>query len=185
MRTFLALELPEEFKNEIADVIKQLREICPQGIKWVERDNLHITLQFIGDTEPQIVKEMSDNFTAILNELKAFPVFKPQIEVIPPNNPRLVWIKCDFSSSQINDVVGKIRFYLKKRGFEIDKKPFRLHITLGRVKRFIPAYITEKFTTLALKDKRWTVDEATFYESRLHSTGPEYYKKATYNLMEE
>ncbi|MBW6515546.1 MAG: RNA 2',3'-cyclic phosphodiesterase [Candidatus Cloacimonetes bacterium] len=185
MRTFLALELPEEFKKEIAEVIQKLQDICPHGIKWVEKNKLHITLQFIGDTEPRAIKELSDSFATILAELKPFPIFKPLIEIIPPKNTRLVWIKCDFSSSQINDVVGKIRFYLKKRGFEIDKKPFRLHITLGRVKRFIPLTITESLTNIAINNKQWTVSEATFYESRLHSTGPEYKKIATYNLMEE
>lgn len=185
MRTFLALELPAEFKQEIAEAIRQLQEICPKGIKWVKKDQLHITLQFIGDTAPGLAEKLTSEFKAILADLKPFTIHHPQIEVIPPKNPRLIWIKCAFTTAQLSEIGEKFRQILENRGFEIDKKPFKLHITLGRFKSSISADLAEKMTEVKLKDQKWTVQEATFYESRLFPAGPEYSKIATFNLQEE
>jgi len=184
MRTFLALELPGEFKEELAKAIRELQVLVPHGVKWVMKDNLHITMLFIGDVGPGKISELKSEFQAILKDLKSFAIDQPQIEVISIRNPRLVWVKCNFISPELPIVVDRIRQYLEKEGFEIDKKPFRLHITLGRIKKTIENRVVENLFRVDLRDKRWTVSEATFYESRLLPEGPEYSKIATFNLQE-
>jgi len=184
MRTFLALELPEEFKNELAGGITQLQELLPQGIKWVKKEHLHITMQFIGDVDPEKISELTSEFQSILNHLKPFTIYQPQLEAIPIRNPRLVWVKCNFICPELSVVVDRIRQYLEKEGLEIDKKTFRLHITLGRIKKSIEKKAIENLFRVNLRDTKWKVSEATFYESRLQPEGPEYRKIATFNLQE-
>ncbi|MCK4311477.1 MAG: RNA 2',3'-cyclic phosphodiesterase, partial [Candidatus Cloacimonetes bacterium] len=60
MRTFLALELPENIKNEVAEVVEYFRSLVRDGIKWVAKENLHITFQFIGDTREEDIPEISE-----------------------------------------------------------------------------------------------------------------------------
>ena len=185
LRTFLALELPEEFRDEITEKIGELAELFPKGVKWVIRSHLHITMQFIGDTDISQISLLREKFGSMLRDLPAFRISRPEIEIIPFKNPRLIWIKCDFDNRALPDTVHRIRVFLKKMGFQIDKKPFRLHITLGRVKNSIIGNNLVNVNLPILKDREWTISKATFYESRLHTDGPEYIKIATFNLQEE
>jgi|SRR5690554_330274 len=183
MRVFLALELPEEFKDEIEKVQNGLQRVCSEGIKWVKREHWHITLQFIGDTNPEIIPKLKREFTVILKGLRQFYIYHPQIEAIPARRPRLIWIKCDYNSPELGSVVKVIRDLLHREGYQIDQKPFRLHITLGRVRKYIPPEIVNQLTEPTLSDQRRKISKATFYESRLHSDGPEYSSIEQYCLQ--
>ncbi len=182
VRTFLALELPVEFQQELGEKIKQLQQISPRGIKWVKQENLHITMQFLGNIERCRIEEFSSRFLEIFKEFPPFTITNPKIEVIPPQRPRLIWVKCDYDSPRLVQKVQRLRDYLTANDFQIDKKPFKLHITLGRVKIPLSAVVTAELTKTEISKKTRIVRQATFYESRLTPEGPEYNKLASYDL---
>jgi 2'-5' RNA ligase len=183
MRVFLALEIPEDLKDEIERSLNELQKICPSRVKWVKREHWHITLQFIGDVEASAIPKLKSGFAEILKGLEQFTISNPETEVIPPRRPRLIWLKCDYDSPQLGNVLKKLRDFLNREGYQIDTKPFRLHITLGRVKQYIAPEIVARLTESAINPGQRTISVATFYESRLHSEGPEYSIIEQYSLQ--
>ena len=68
MRTFLALDLPESVRRDISDQIDHLRSSNVSGIKWVTSENLHITFQFIGDTQRHDIPEIGNFLEKVFHE---------------------------------------------------------------------------------------------------------------------
>lgn len=179
------MELPGELKDEIAAIIEELKKAYPHRLKWVKRENLHITLQFIGDVPAGRVDKLSADFGSMMSDQSAIEIFNPKLEAIPPKDPRLIWLHYDYNCTGLERVVNGIRDYLTKNNFKIDKKPFKMHVTLGRVKKRLSS--TEKIeqSKKVLEERKWIVREAVFYESRLFPEGPEYRKIEVYPLKEE
>ena len=59
MRTFISVELPDEVKKNIAELVNELKD-ASAGVKWVEAKNLHITLKFLGWVEDRKIDELTD-----------------------------------------------------------------------------------------------------------------------------
>ncbi|MBU1905681.1 MAG: RNA 2',3'-cyclic phosphodiesterase, partial [Candidatus Omnitrophica bacterium] len=82
MRTFIAIELPKEIKQELAKMQEQLKA-SGADVKWVKPENIHLTLKFLGEIEErkleqinQILQEVTKNkstFQASISSLGAFP----------------------------------------------------------------------------------------------------------------
>lgn len=171
-RLFIAIDLPLEIKRELYKLEQELMKHIPKGIKWVELENLHFTIRFLGETEeekiPNIkkiideVSQESDFFNISLKEIGAFPNFK---------NPRVIWIGIEKGYEEMKDLFNKLENKILKLGFKKEDKEFSPHLTLGRVK--------EKIRW----DERWKIDipyleflveEITLFESQLRPQGPLY-----------
>ncbi|MEM4757742.1 MAG: RNA 2',3'-cyclic phosphodiesterase, partial [Nanopusillaceae archaeon] len=71
MRVFIAIDLPEEIKNKIVSYYKEIRGVYG---KFVEKENLHITLKFLGELQPNIVEKIKKE----LENIK-FPKFNIEV----------------------------------------------------------------------------------------------------------
>lgn len=140
MRTFLALELPEDIKNEVFKKIEQYREVAPTGIKWVPQENLHITLQFIGDTKKEDLPEITEFLDRSFSDLPKMKFMQPELEIIPGRNPRVIWISFSTESKQIFGFSKNFKRKLVEMGYQLDSKPLRFHVTLGRIKKDCQKY---------------------------------------------
>ena len=109
IRTFLALELPAAFKKELITKINSFKTFNSSGVKWVEDRNLHITLQFIGDTREDHLKELAENFQRIISDLKQVRLQNPQIQLIPGKHPRVIWVNFDAVDQDIYRISSKIK----------------------------------------------------------------------------
>ncbi len=174
-RTFIALHIdPGEI---MLACLRHLREeLIREKIKWVDQGNLHITLRFLGDTDPQRVLSTGE----ILG--RTVPGF-PQPEVVfrglglfrSVKDPRVLWIGMD-PGKTLTELKGVVDRELAGIGFEPEERSFRPHLTLARIK-----YIgdREKLGEL-LRAYRYTIHqtslltEVIYYESILSSGGPRY-----------
>lgn len=131
-RAFLAIDVEEA---EVADRVAELQRIIAgtgADVKLVERENLHLTLQFLGEIpEPMVegvYKVMScvkmSPFKAQLRGLGAFPSM---------NFPRVVWVGVEKGASEVEGIYRQLEPGLKKLGFRSDKE-FAPHLTIARVK---------------------------------------------------
>ncbi len=124
MRQFLAIPLPEELKNELGEVITPFRGI--KGLKPVRKENLHITLLFLGDTGSE---EKFSELSRI--SFSPFTLTTTEIKLFPERKPRLIWLELE-ESEELNDLFNKIT-----RVFEVEEK-LKAHITLARIKWLLP-----------------------------------------------
>ena len=176
MRTFLALELPENIKNEVAKVIEYFRSLVRDGIRWVAKENLHITFQFIGDTREEDIPEISEFLTEHFIDLTALKFFNPKLEIIPGRNPRIIWLSAQTDDKEIFTMSKKFKLKLKELGYTLDSKPLKFHVTLGRIKKRLPEFFIHQVLTKEISIKEFDVSEATLYKSILRPEGPRYVK---------
>lgn len=187
MRTFIAIKPKINVKGKqlLSDLKQALSE---QKIKWVEHDNLHITLKFLGKTEErkindiiQVISKTSREFNPFDIQIKGpgyFPSYK---------KPMVIWLGTE-SDGMIENIHNHLDNELSKIGFKPETREFKAHITIGRVKKINDYRV---FKTLAEENKHFieptTIDRIIFYESKLTSQGPVYsvlksceLKKASY-----
>jgi len=134
MRSFISVELPDDLKKTISASTAVLREI-ESGIKWVEEQNLHLTLKFLGWVEDKDIDKMlrlaeesvkgAGSFRLKLSGTGTFPEGK---------SPRVVWIGVAEGGERLKEIAEKLEEKLSKAGFRSEEREFSSHLTLGRVK---------------------------------------------------
>ena len=132
IRAFLAIDLDDDLKPKINKVIKEFKKIDTR-IKFVELQNLHLTLKFFGDIDTNGL-DLLEN--AIANVLADFNPFSIRIKGCGafPNTKRIkvIWVGID-GDSIIKDLHDKLDKEFSKLGFDKDRK-FSTHLTIGRMK---------------------------------------------------
>lgn len=129
MRCFLAIDLPSNVKEELSKIQKQLPKA---DMKIVEKENIHLTLKFLGeinDFQVNKIKEVlkkvkADKFNASLGKVGVFP---------SENFIRVVWVAMG-PYLKVKELHDKIDVLLEKEKFRKDNHQFESHITLARVK---------------------------------------------------
>ncbi|MEO0247507.1 MAG: RNA 2',3'-cyclic phosphodiesterase [candidate division WOR-3 bacterium] len=172
MRVFLAFDIPDDIKTQIHDIIKEKGKQI-QGVKWVERENLHITCKFLGEINNHQLEELKRSLNESFNKnerikinLKgfgAFPNFK---------RPRVLWIGVDGEKEKLVNVWRKVEDITRKMRIGEPERDYTPHLTLGRVKspmEFKPDFIS-------YSSKEVIINTITIYQSTLTSQGPIYKK---------
>ena len=155
-----------------------------ENVKWVKIENLHFTLKFLGDTEIQCI----DNITDILHSIAIG--FEPtEIEIkdfgVFPNmsRPRVLWFGMQ-NYDMISELADEIENHLEKIGIERSDKPFKPHLTIGRVKFLrntqILKEIFEKYKDISFQ--KMQVREFDLIESILKPEGPTYIPLQNFKL---
>jgi len=171
MRVFVAIEIN---CNEVINLISKFQTEFNINAKPVEVQNIHFTLQFLGE----ISQDTAEKVIMSLNSIKftRFTVNFKNIGVFPKLKfPRIIWIGTDENGGNaLIDLAKQVEKALKPLGFSVDK-PFKPHITVFRIKNKVEN-ISEKL------DKFKSIDfgsqEITKFklkQSVLSSKGPAYY----------
>lgn len=173
MRLFIAVPVPEELKDNIVEIQKKFKE-ANGDIKAVEKENLHFTLKFIGETDR--LKEIE---AAMEKALKDFPQFDADIAGISAfpdrNYARVIWLCIKDVMEQMKKLMEVIDAGLSEIGFEQEKEHIP-HITLARVRSG-----RNKAELIRLLEKleqtqigRMRVKEVMLVKSVLSKAGPVY-----------
>jgi len=175
MRTFVAVEISDE---QVMEEISKFQSELDIDAKRVEPQNLHFTLQFLGE----ISKEMSEEVCELLKkiEFSNFTINFRGIGVFPESKfPRIIWIGVDEKGGNaLIDLAKKVENALTSLGFRSDK-PFKPHITVFRIKNKIED-ITKKLQMYeSVEFGSQKITNFKFKQSVLTPNGPVYS-----NLME-
>ena len=174
MRTFVALDLPETIKKDVAGVINNFRSYCPFDVNWVPQENLHITFQFIGEKKEEDIPEIAEFFETSFSELSALLFTNPKLEILPGKDPKIIWISLENNNNLIKKILKKLKSKLRQMGYKIDSRRLRFHITLGRIKKRLPENMVEQILTTELNVDSFMVSKAILYKSLLRPHGPRY-----------
>jgi len=114
-----------KIKNELSDVVMG---------KWVEPQNLHITLQFIGDVKESKRINLLYNLEEISKNFSPFTVAYTGVGAFPnTSKPRILWIGISKGASSLKVLANKIIKTNAKSGIEPDTKPFYPHVSICRI----------------------------------------------------
>ncbi len=133
LRCFIAIEIPETIKKSVLDIIDSLRK-SGADVKWVSDENIHITLQFLGETEESLIPDIKGALYKILATYSPFYIKIAKVGCFPSGRrPRVIWVGIEDSQSLIN-LYKDIASEMVKFGYQKEERGFTPHLTIGRVK---------------------------------------------------
>jgi 2'-5' RNA ligase len=178
IRTFIAVEIPEKVISSIARVQEGIKNYGFK-IRWVRPESIHLTLKFLGNIEAadtenigRAVFEASKEYTPLSLQAKGIGVF-PGIK-----RPRVVWVGITGQLETLVRLQKTLDKNLEAIGFPKEKRPFKGHLTLGRIKKKIDTntFIEALDTFGNFETETFTADRVVLYKSELKASGAVYTK---------
>lgn len=133
MRLFLAINLDPAVRRAVVEAAAPLRTIAPD-LAWVREPQLHLTVKFLGEQPDDLATRLADALRSVgernrtieaeIGGIGAFPNFR---------RPRVVWIGVT-PEPKLELLHHDVESTCETLGIPVDGKPFRPHLTLGRVK---------------------------------------------------
>jgi len=149
IRSFIAIELSAEIKEEISRFQEGLKKADLPNVKWVDPNGIHLTLKFLGyttaDTIPAIIAAIEETAAGI----PPFQLTVGGLGVFPsPERVRVAWM----GMAGDTDILGQFKQRLDKSlavlGFSAEKRIFTPHLTLARVRELATAGERQKLARL-------------------------------------
>lgn len=177
MRLFIALPLPLTVENSLGTIISDLKPHDGK-IRWVNPSNIHLTLRFLGETEQKRLPELKQLIIAASENQKPFQATISRIGAFPNlRQPRIIWAGFaeDSVVTKIADLASSIEHGVRNIGFENEKKKFRPHLTLARIKDPSSLQILPKvLQDYSLDPIDCQLDRLCLFQSTLTPKGPIY-----------
>lgn len=128
---FLAVKLPETIKNEFALYTEKIKDELPFR-RWVHREDLHITLAFLGYATEEQLHNISKIMPSIAKKYEALSLKLTTLNTFgKKESPRILWYGIE-DNSDLYALRQDIFLECERLGFSLDKRPFHPHITLAR-----------------------------------------------------
>jgi 2'-5' RNA ligase len=175
VRAFIALRLDPSVEDAIEQFVAPLQPLG-NGVRWVPRPNLHLTLRFLGNEASS--SQLEDLAPALAAIAKRTPPFRLNVEGIGGfphlGRPRLIWI--GLHGDRLLELAASVRIAVAEVGFEGEEHPYTPHLTIARVRE--PKSLGELLGALqAARGHHFgtsTIASMALYRSVLTATGPIY-----------
>jgi 2'-5' RNA ligase len=175
MRCFIAINLNESIRNEIASAIEGLSSWM-WDVKWVPAENLHVTLRFLGEMSDTLADRIRGELAEIAKRHGCLDLSFRGAGVFPDmKRPRVIWIDL-FHGPELNILKEEIDNSLVSCGIQRENRQFSPHLTIGRVRSLRgKEFLLEAVE--ALKDKDFgniRADKVSLMKSDLKPAGAQY-----------
>jgi 2'-5' RNA ligase len=180
VRLFVALEIPAAVRDNLATLIKELRNAEPKA-RWVRAENLHVTLKFLGETPSEKLQEIRNALSAVHSEQPVELDFRGLGFFPNERRPRVLWAGMH-ASPNVQSLAASMDQALEKLGFPREDRTFTPHLTLARLSS---PRITEKLRAaiqqnMARESGHVRTNEFHLIESKLKPSGAEYTRLASF-----
>ncbi len=176
IRAFIAIEIPEQLQTVLGRVSRELtRGLTPRSVRWVKPQNVHLTLRFLGDVQPDKLDHIKRGIDEVVVRTAPLTLSLDSIGCFPnTKRPRIIWIGLAGDLDQLSMLHRTIEHMLDPLGWEPERRKFHPHLTLGRVKD--PGIVADANLPWGrtLAQGRFIVDAVHIVESRLFPTGAIY-----------
>lgn len=195
-RIFIAINLPEWIKSELENLKKEIDGMFPEElsrgpeggeqvpyrvkmIRWVKKENLHLTLLFIGHVKDEEIPQIGQLVKKIARNQKPFFLKFAKVYYGPPKKipPRLIWIGLE-KKPELLTLAEKLKTEMARARIlrKVEKRGFSPHITLARIRtwqwrKIEPEERPEIKREISLN---FEVKSIEIMESKLKRTGAEY-----------
>ena len=175
MRIFIGIKLDDTVLDSIETFLKPFRKIA-SPVKWTKRENLHITLKFIGDVPDDTYSEIETRLTAA--DFNTGPMdlkFTGCGKFGKNSDMNIFWVGME-KNEKLEDMFNRIEAALEKAGFPKETRAFKPHITVARNKK---TFNFKSFFQLIDDNKERVISEFTItrfqvFKSLLTPEGPIY-----------
>lgn len=181
IRCFIAIDLSPDVRQALTSLTLRLRSRPGHtGLRWVQPDSIHLTLEFLGDQPPARIPDV----TAVLNRVgeaqAPFRIHLGALGCFPDaRRPRVLWIGLVEPTGSLARLQGSIRTACGQLGLKVEGRAFSPHLTLARLQRQAGPEAAE-FTRQVLAgpgdtvSAEMAVEAVQLYRSDLRPTGAAY-----------
>jgi 2'-5' RNA ligase len=177
LRTFIAIDLGKELRSRCVALQETLAH-AGADVKWVEADNLHVTLLFLGEVNDRTIPDVCRAVALVAGRHEGFTLAVEAAGCFPnPRRPRVVWAGVGVGAAEIVALHDALEPPLMDLGcYRREERQYTPHITLGRVRG---EQATEGLATALARKADWQagtveVRELLVLSSELTREGPEY-----------
>ena len=167
--------------HEVQQDLKQLKIRA----RWVRPENIHLTLKFLGDINPDDLDTVGAAMTDAAIEFSPVTLAVGGVGVFPGiKRPRVIWAGLGGDIRSLFGLQNRLAEKLSDAGFPKDKRSFKAHLTLGRIKKPpSPAAIRQMIAEHAtLSSDEFTCSQVILFKSDLKPSGAVYSKLKQTNL---
>jgi len=188
MRCFIAIDISEQIKAQLADLQQELGgsvDISRGDVKWVRPEAMHLTLKFLGEIRDADVVEICRIVKDVAGGHQAFNFAVKEVGHFGGRSARVLWVGAGAESEALLALQQDLEEQLAEAGWPKEARKFSAHLTLCRV-RNTPAgtklaEVTGQFRDFDLGAMR--ADSVSVYESKLTPQGPIYTCLGNYRLL--
>jgi 2'-5' RNA ligase len=175
-RIFIAVDPPEDVRDELL----AMQHGVP-GARWVDDDQLHLTLRFVGDVDGAQLRDLLSALRRV--SAASFELRLGSAGFFPPRGPqRVLWIGVD-KSAPLDALQRSVSRAVTRLGHAPDRKKWAPHVTLARLEGAPPNRVARFVAERALyRSRAFDVDAFHVYSSQLHPKGAVYTLEESYPL---
>lgn len=183
MRLFVSVDLPTSLSDAVAAIQSDLDEAS--GLNFTDPSQAHLTLKFLGETDPERLDPLTDAISATVNDAAVDPfeaTFAGLGAFPSPDYIRVVWLGVESGSAEFTRLFEALEEHTVELGFDPESHEFTPHVTLARMehaggKELVQRALTEEYHVGSMQ-----VEEVRLKESHLQADGPEYETVETFPL---
>ena len=134
LRAFIAIEMP----GFVADAVRRSQHALQQDgihLRWVRPENVHLTLRFLGDISTETIQAVREAMERSIFGTQPIILRLSGIGVFPGlKHPKVLWLGLGGQLDLLDDLYRNLSTYLAEQGIPLENRPFKGHLTIGRVK---------------------------------------------------
>lgn len=186
IRSFVALELSDEVRGQLVVLLQRLQR-TNAAVKWVEPENLHLTLKFLGEVPEEQIEAVAETLKAIAQVTEPFSFTVKGVGGFPDlRRPRVLWVGVEAVQPlmKLQQLVEKA---MEQLGFAPEERAYHPHITIGRVKAMAGMEKVREILSeyAGVKFGEVLASHLTLFRSDLSREGPTYTPLAKLNFAEK
>ena len=135
IRSFIAIELPDELKLKLTQLETQLKSGNQSWVKWVDPHSVHLTLKFLGIIATDRIGEITKAMEEAAQEIPPFHLKSKGLGVFPNlRRVQVAWAGVGGEVDKLGQLQQRIESNLAPLGFTPESRPFTPHLTLARLR---------------------------------------------------
>jgi 2'-5' RNA ligase len=178
MRLFIAINFTVKDRRRMYSAGRKLRD-AELPVRWVDIDQLHMTLKFLGEVRPERVTDVKEAVAQVAEKTEPFAMTVTGAGAFPTmRRPKVIWMGAE-ASPELRCLKHDLEWELAPQGFEREVRAFHPHITLGRATKEARAGDFRGFEAIVDAmdfEREITVRNVDLMESFLSAKGPRYEK---------
>ena len=176
VRSFIAIELPAAVIS-LLDNVQQELKVLRLKARWVRPQNIHLTLKFLGNIDSGEIEKIGRAMVDAAGDSAPFTLTIGGIGFFPDiKRPRVIWVGLDGAKPALFKLQRNLADRLAIAGFPKEKRSFKAHLTLGRIRQAVnPNIIDQAIQGYSdLGDLKFSANRIILFKSDLKPTGAEY-----------
>ena len=174
MRAFLCIPIKDDLRNYVASVAQELRERVDARAAWVQRENYHVTVRFLGEIDAMLMVDLKRACQEITAQTRPFEIGIDRVGGFPNlDNPRVLWVG-GRAPQAFQNLLSQLDKSLSQLGFAHARVETLAHITIARIKGRLHTPLQGTLEGITRPSWALRADRLVLMESRLTPQGAIY-----------